>query len=370
MSAPEQAPARESGGVRWLRGDASDRARYTDMHARLRQAHRFSGAVGVVKVVSCWWFGPWLLVPVLVATITMAGGIAAHRRSRVPELVSVVIFAALQVNLALSVLFTGGGTSPLMPLLVVPVVSQAVCFRGPVLLAGAAFSGLMAAPAVLLATALPSPPETPPLLHLLGYLATLTCAAVSGHALGSADRSSRDEAVIDPMTGLFNRLTLAARFAEVQQQARDAAGSVGLVMVDVDHFKQVNDTHGHDRGDRVLREFADRLRGSLRSTDLAYRVGGEEFVVLLPGHDLSAATAVAERIRADVAAAPLASLALTVSAGVASGDGVHGTLADLLGQADAALYAAKNAGRDTVVAAGAADRLPCSPAPRGSASHT
>ena len=339
----------ESAVVRWLRGSASDRTRYAAMYIRLQRAAHLSASVVVVKVLASFCYGPSMLVLIVCALLTMGLGIRLHRRARHPEVVAAASFTALQLVTAATVLFSGGASSPLLPLLAVPVFCQAICFRPPVFLAGVALSGVMAVPAVLLTG--PDLPAGPPILHLAGYLALLVNVAGAGHQLLSADRNSRDEAVVDPMTGLYNRLTLSARFAEAQRDAEFTGSSVGLVMVDVDHFKTINDTHGHDRGDRVLLELADRLRTCLRSSDVAYRVGGEEFVVLLPGRDAEGAGRVAERIRRSVESAPLDGLPVTVSAGVVSAPGEQGTLAQLLRQADAALYRAKGAGRNRVAAA-------------------
>jgi diguanylate cyclase (GGDEF)-like protein len=341
--------------IRWLRGDASDRRRYAAMHTRFQKAYHFAAAIAVTKVLAAFWYGPWLLVLLALGTITMAVGRAAHRRARQPEVVTSVTFFALQLITAVSVLVSGGATSPLLPLMAIPIFSQAVCFRPQVFLAGVGLNGLLVVPAVLLAD--PSATTSPPVVHLVGYLGLLISLSVGGYSLATADRASRDEAVIDPMTGLYNRLTLAARFGEAQRSVSGTNGSVGLVMVDVDHFKRVNDTHGHDRGDRVLRELAERLVGNLRTSDVAYRVGGEEFVVLLPGRDAEGARAVAERIRASVATVPLAGLPVTVSAGVVTGDG-DASLEELMRAADVALYAAKAGGRDRVVGGDGGTRRP------------
>jgi diguanylate cyclase (GGDEF)-like protein len=312
--------------------------------------------VGLVCLLSTWWYGLPQLVLVAVAGLTLALGRARHGRTRQPELVVVSVFSVLQLDLAMGVLLSGGGRSALLPLMAVPVFSQAVCLRRPVFLAGAAASAVLAVLSVGLAGQVPAVSDAPPLLPLLSYLALLIALAMTGNAVLSSELTARDEAVVDPMTGLFNRLTLAARFTDAQQRAAGTGGSIGLVMCDVDHFKAINDTHGHDRGDVVLQELADRLRASMRDSDVAYRVGGEEFVVLLPGRDADAAQRVAERIRTAVAAAPLAGLPVTVSAGVVSAEGGQETLVALLREADAALYLAKQSGRNRVVAIGTGDR--------------
>ncbi len=161
-------------------------------------------------------------------------------------------------------------------------------------------------------------------------------------------------AVTDELTGLYNRRYfdrhLALMLAKAQEQDRDMA----LMLIDMDYFKSVNDTHGHAVGDAVLREFSDRLRRNIRGVDLACRFGGEEFVVLMPDTDFSQAQLVAERVRTAVAErgfdTPMGrALTVTVSVGVALNDGAGDTPDDLLKRTDIALYRAKREGRNRVV---------------------
>jgi diguanylate cyclase (GGDEF)-like protein len=119
-------------------------------------------------------------------------------------------------------------------------------------------------------------------------------------------------------------------------------------MVDIDRFKQFNDTHGHPAGDRLLQHVSGLIRTSVRQSDIVYRFGGEEFAVLLPDASRSEALAVAERIRAVVESKPLDALAVTVSVGVSWAE--EPDSGRLLESADAALYDAKRAGRNQVVA--------------------
>jgi diguanylate cyclase (GGDEF)-like protein len=128
-------------------------------------------------------------------------------------------------------------------------------------------------------------------------------------------------------------------------------------VLDLDRFKRVNDTYGHARGDAVLRDAAYEIRKSLRSFELVYRIGGEEFLVLLPGVELSEAVEVAERIRQSVAEGRPGELELTVSAGVAADSGGDIRYHDLFSAADAALLDAKRGGRNRVEVAGELPRL-------------
>jgi two-component system cell cycle response regulator len=133
-----------------------------------------------------------------------------------------------------------------------------------------------------------------------------------------------------------------------------------MLVLDVDRFKVVNDTWGHDAGDEVLREFADRVRACTRGIDLVARMGGEEVVVVLPDTSLDAACAVAERIRERVEAEPFSihrntrSITVTVSIGVASRRAGDASAAEMMKRADDALYRAKDAGRNRVIVANAA----------------
>ncbi len=149
----------------------------------------------------------------------------------------------------------------------------------------------------------------------------------------------------DPLTGLFNRRHF---FGE----GRRGEGRVAIVIFDVDHFKSINDRFGHSTGDRILKEIADRLRGSIRPDDVACRYGGEEFAILLPEAELRTAALIAERIRQAVESTPFDAdtrpLNVTVSLGVAAVENRNAGIESLIDRADKALYEAKNAGRNCV----------------------
>jgi diguanylate cyclase (GGDEF)-like protein len=191
----------------------------------------------------------------------------------------------------------------------------------------------------------------------------------------TAREALREQATTDPLTGIANRRTILETLGKELERCRRSAASCALVFVDLDHFKQINDTHGHPVGDEVLRQTAATMRASVRPYDLVGRYGGEEFVVVLPGCDAAGARAAGERLRAAVAAASIgvgeARLRVTCSLGIAVGDSAAGWDRDrILHAADAALYRAKRAGRDRVVvagedeqAAGAVEEKPAGPAP-------
>ena len=162
-------------------------------------------------------------------------------------------------------------------------------------------------------------------------------------------------AVTDELTGLYNRRYFDRHLALMLEKAREQERDMALMLIDMDFFKEVNDTHGHDIGDAVLREFALRLRRNIRGVDLACRFGGEEFVVLMPDTDYRQAQNVAERVRTAVAergfdTGPSSrALTVTVSVGVALNESEHDTPEMILKRADVALYRAKREGRNRVV---------------------
>ena len=161
-------------------------------------------------------------------------------------------------------------------------------------------------------------------------------------------------AVIDELTGLYNRRYFDRHLALMLARAREQDRDMAVMLIDMDFFKAVNDNHGHDVGDAVLREFADRLRRNIRGVDLACRFGGEEFVVLMPDTDFAQAEGVAERVRTAVSEQAFdiqggRPLALTISLGVALNEHHEDTPDTLLKRADVALYRAKREGRNRVV---------------------
>lgn len=167
---------------------------------------------------------------------------------------------------------------------------------------------------------------------------------------------SLEMAVTDALTGLHNRRYMAGQLQALVGRASQGGEPVALLMMDIDHFKAVNDGFGHDAGDEVLREFAVRLATKVRAVDLPCRMGGEEFVVVMPGTRLEDAVRIADRIRADMASAPFpvmggeAHLQITVSIGVAATAGRDDTPDTLLKRADEGVYEAKSAGRNRVIA--------------------
>jgi two-component system cell cycle response regulator len=168
-------------------------------------------------------------------------------------------------------------------------------------------------------------------------------------------QASIEMAITDALTGLFSRRYMESHLATLIEQATSRGKPLAALVIDIDYFKAINDGHGHDAGDDVLREFALRIKRSIRGIDLACRYGGEEFVIIMPETDMAVAAMVAERLRRRIAADPFViqqgarHIPVTISIGLAGLRGGDDTAAALLKRADQALYRAKRDGRNRVV---------------------
>ena len=166
---------------------------------------------------------------------------------------------------------------------------------------------------------------------------------------------SIEMAITDALTGLFNRRYMESHLGTLIEQATARRKPLSALIIDIDFFKAINDTHGHDAGDDVLRDFALRIKRSIRGIDLACRYGGEEFVIVMPETDVAVAAMVAERLRRRIASEPFpiqqgaSAIPVTISIGIAALRGDDDTAAALLKRADQALYRAKRDGRNRVV---------------------
>jgi two-component system cell cycle response regulator len=166
-------------------------------------------------------------------------------------------------------------------------------------------------------------------------------------------RRSVEMALYDPLTGLNNRRFMERRLPAMIEAARQRAAPLTMMILDIDHFKRINDTYGHDAGDRVLKGFAAELQQIVRGGDLVCRLGGEEFVVVVPGVDANRGARMAERARRTIEnkefpiGDAVGSVSITVSIGLADFRGQQDS-ADLYRRADRALYVSKSAGRNRV----------------------
>lgn len=191
--------------------------------------------------------------------------------------------------------------------------------------------------------------------ELLARVSTQVKRKRFGDQLRDTLQQSMELAIRDGLTGLHNRRYLESHLASLVRLSASEDRGMALLIMDIDHFKRVNDTHGHDAGDEVLREFARRIRKVVRGIDLCARFGGEEFVVVMPDTDVALAHSIAERIRERVAELPFAvadgaqQLDVTVSIGLSWLEHADDSPETLLQRADQALYAAKRNGRNRVM---------------------
>jgi diguanylate cyclase (GGDEF)-like protein len=341
-----------SGGPSWLCPTDADRRRVLDMSPRVRRAREFgAAAIGLALVASAPFLGWHILAFFAISAVNLQTLDWRVGRSSRPERVIAGSFAWTALAIAGLVATTGGPSSAMLPWIAIPAALAAGRFRPQVVLVGAALTALL-----MIAVSFGIAPLRTihhPVL-LIATLALLVNIVATVSAVTSAEIEFRAEAIIDPLTGLLNRNALGPRFAELETQAAVSGNPVALIVCDLDHFKRVNDDHGHEHGDRVLRETANAMRAALRTFELIYRYGGEEFVIVLPGASVGHGSEIAERVRLSVAAARPGGLDVTVSVGVACARGGAVELARLFRAADEALYEAKRAGRDRVVTAGPA----------------
>jgi len=344
-------PSRDPEGAHasWLIGDVMDRERMLDMDRQVQPVRQKSFIVIAVALLLCGpWLGWWTIIPLAVAGVVFKLADEAVLRVSHPEYLLFAAWAGSELMIELSVGLTGGPNSPAMAWFAIPIVTLSARFptRGVILGLGVTVALMVAVAFGVNAHAVI---QHPPLLIM--PLALTMAVAILSTALMKSDVKHRSEAVIDQLTGMLNRNSLADRTIELALQSERTGQPVGLIIGDLDHFKQVNDTHGHPTGDAVLQDVAYLLRKQLRAFDLAYRIGGEEFLVLVPGADLALTAALAERLRQGVEADTVGGgQRVTMSFGVSASK--HDTAFDyktVCAEADAALYEAKRAGRNAVV---------------------
>jgi diguanylate cyclase (GGDEF)-like protein len=325
--------------------------RLVDMEARLRVYRRRAFAVlALALIASGPWIGFWFLIPLGAALAFSTVADLLVRSHRHPQRWAAAGWAVSGVMIALSAALTGEAESPAVMWLALPAVTLGARFELRGVLCGVAY---LIALLLLCTVAIDTQAvlDRPDLV--IFPLALVIATAIFSGAVQASDREHRREAVLDPLTGLLNRAALLSRFDELEQLAGHGEhASLGLLVADLDHFKRINDEHGHPAGDAVLKDVAYAIRKALRAFDLVYRIGGEEFVVLLPGADLERTVEVGERLRAAVAEQRTGEIAVTISIGAAAARGSAVRFTELYAAADDALYAAKRDGRDRVCAAG------------------
>jgi diguanylate cyclase (GGDEF)-like protein len=332
----------------WLCRDDMDRERLLDMEERLKPVRQVAFAfLGVTLLLSAPWIGLWTLLPLALAGGLFVAADARLESSERPEYLLFAAWALSEVTIAAAVAVSGGPETATLSWIAIPVVTLSARFSLRGMLVGVALAiGLVLAVAFI--TNPGAVIADPPLV--MAPIALILATAALSTALMRSDVDHRSEAVVDQLTGMLNRKALANRVDELVQQSELTGQQVGMILADVDHFKQVNDTHGHAAGDAVLTDVAYLFRKRLRAFDLAYRIGGEEFLILLPGADLHECAALAESLRDGVASSPMGDgVSVSVSFGVSvSAAGAGFDNEKVFAAADDALYEAKSLGRNRV----------------------
>jgi diguanylate cyclase (GGDEF)-like protein len=325
----------------WLVAGGTARQRMLDMDRRLRPIRLRTFLVAAVALLAAGpWTGWWTLLPLLIAAAVFRLADTRTDRASRPEYWMFGAWAAVEAIIAASVAMTGDSAISLLVLLAIPVATLSARFSMRGVLAGGAIAvALMIA--VALGTDAGGVAVNPPLLF--APLAVVVAGAVLSTPLMSSDIEHRDKAILDPLTNLLNRRSLDARAKEVEHQSALTREPVGVVYLDLDKFKSVNDSLGHEGGDAVLVDVAYQLRKGLRAYDLIYRLGGDEFLVLVPGADLAHARRVGQDARAIISRASVGpGVTVTASCGVsASVEGDPFDFATVSAHADRALYQAK-----------------------------
>jgi diguanylate cyclase (GGDEF)-like protein len=326
------------------------RERLLDMEERLRR-YRFA-CFGILALAlalggGSLGYGYWWIALLAAGLAGFAVADRFMRTSPRPALWVAGAWAMLPVILAASVLVTGGPSSPVLVWFALPAVTIGFRFEERGMIAGTVFVIAM----FLASAVLPDPHQAwAQRQDLIDVAALIISTVILSGALVESDRAHRRRSTLDPLTGLFNRNALEQRLGELDGQLcdPDEGLSYAFLLCDLDHFKRVNDKHGHAAGDAVLQDVAYTMRAALRAGDSIYRVGGEEILVMLPGASHDDAVEIAERLRIEVRERQPVGVPVSLSIGVAVTEPGHVDTEELLSRADAALYAAKAGGRDLV----------------------
>jgi diguanylate cyclase (GGDEF)-like protein len=332
----------------WLCRDEADRERTLDMEERLKPYRRMTLTILAVTIAAAApWLGWWPLLFLIPSSLLFATANRLLPSVARPELVMFAAWIGSELTIAGAVSLEAGPGVAALSWFAIPVITLSCRFSMHGVVAGVCTACVLV---LAVGFGVDSQAVLASPVLVIAPLALILCAAVLSTPLMRSDIQHRSDAVIDQLTGMLNRTALSARVHELEQQSHVTGEPVGVIVCDVDNFKLVNDTRGHAVGDVVLKDVAYLLRKQLRAFDLAYRLGGEEFLILVPGSDLAHSAELAERLRACIAAEHMGEgSSITISVGVgASERNEHFDYAAVFARADAALYRAKRGGRNRV----------------------
>lgn len=330
----------------WLCESANARQRMLDMDTRLGPVRRLAiGALAVAALAQGPWLGWWTILPLFAAAAVFAIAARLSARTDRPEYPLFAAFVGSELVITATIVISQEAV--LLPWLVLPVITLPARFSLHGLAAGVGVALACMIAAALLCDA-GGVYDFPPLL--IAPVGLLAAIGILSTALMRSDLEHRDEVVLDQLTGMLNRRALDRRVAELEQQSRITGDPVAVIIGDLDRFKEVNDTRGHAVGDAVLRDVAYAIRKRLRAFDFAYRIGGEEFLILVPGADTATAAALAEAVRDDLERETFSGVSVSMSFGVGATKQFEPLDYErVFRRADSALYEAKRTGRNRVV---------------------
>jgi diguanylate cyclase (GGDEF)-like protein len=329
--------------------DDLEREHSLDLNERLAKVFRvISVGAWVLIATGAPQFGWHPLIAPIIGAIPYALVSLHAGRFRNPGRVLTAGWLLFQASIAVGFLSASRAPVFALPLMTLMVPGRCAVLRPRYAAAVTAYTGL-------LMVAVSFDLDAAGTLHrpslLLFELALLVEAGYVGSILGRSAVGHRGAGVVDELTGLLNRTALRARLLELDAHQATVRHPVGMLLIDVDNFKQINDREGHAVGDLVLKEVGERIREALRTYESAYRVGGEEVLVLLPQADARSAADVGERLRAAVGGAPCGKIRVTISVGVGvTSPGQRFVYREVFQRADTALYEAKRLGRNRVCA--------------------
>ena len=333
----------------WLFPDGVDRERMLDMDLRLQPVRRKAFAVlAIALAAGAPWVGWWTLLPLALAGfIFKAADKYVHSSIPRPEYAMFAAWGMSEVIIAISVALTGGPNGATLCWLAIPIVTLTARFSGRGVVVGVTFTLALllgVAFGIDAAAVLANP------VIVMAPASLMIATAILSTSLMESDIEHRNDAVIDQLTGMLNRKALRTRVDELEQQSTLSGRPISVIVADLDSFKGINDKHGHAAGDDVLKDVAYLMRKELRAFDLVYRLGGEEFLVLLPGAEIERAADLADHLRRTIEAAQVGpGLRVTMSFGVSgSRPDEKFDYEAIFTEADTALYAAKDDGRNRV----------------------